>query len=470
MMNSCSTKYNLVNSYYNKIKELYGEENSELLLKGESITYEYERPFLSVIMRTQGKRIYALREALLCLESQTDGDFEVLVMAHNTDEKVTSEISAEISGFPKDFCDKVKLIPVSGGTRTTPLNEGFKAARGVYISIYDDDDIVFDNWVETFRNLYSEMPGRILHAYATEQNWAVEGDGKDAYMTAYSAPKPIYCYDFNMIEQLSVNRCPTMSLAFPSYAFNTLGICFDESLNTTEDWDFLMRTAFICGVADSKNVTSIYRKWINSGNSHTEHDDKEWHDNYKKIQGKLGKSVVPVDIKEVIFDSECSGSYVDTPNDFQVFIGGSKGFDLVKPDSYNYDHSDSTLTLKLTELDGFGEIRSVRFDPDIYGNVLLSNFELILTGHDNESIKYKYDFWRSNSTKSKGDLLFYGFDPQVTFKVCNPVMLKDITIKCGFSKQISVRRMAKSFIPYMFKYILRRTASIAYHAVKKIKN
>lgn len=468
-MNSCGTKYNLVSSYYNKIKELYGEKNSELLLKGEDFTFDDDRPFLSVVMRTQGKRIYALKESLLCLESQTDGDFEVLVMAHNTDEDTTSEISGTIASFSEDFRDKVRLIPVSGGTRTTPLKEGFGAARGIYISIYDDDDIIFDNWVETFRSLYEKMPGRILHAYATEQNWAVVGEGDDAYMTAVSAPKPIYCSNFNMIEQLSVNRCPTMSLAFPSYAFKMLNIGFDESLNTTEDWDFLMRTAFVCGVADSENVTSIYRKWINLMNSHTEHDDKEWHNNYKKIQGKLGLSTVPVEIKEVIFDSEGSGSYVDIPNDFQVFIGGTNGFDSVKPDSYNYDHASSTLTLTMSDLDGFGEIRSVRFDPDIYGNVLLSNFELAAIDHENKPVKYKYDFWRSNCTKSSGDLLFYGFDPQVTFKLCNPAMLKEVTIKCGFSKQISVRRMSKSFVPYMFKYILRRTAGVAYHTVKKIK-
>ena len=214
-MNSCKTKSNLISSYYSRIKELYGEKNANMLLNGSDIAVDGEVPFLSVVMRTQGKRICALKEALLCLYAQTCRDFEVLLMAHNVDDAKTKEIEDLISSFPHDFLNKIRLIPVTGGTRTTPLIEGFKAARGIYISIYDDDDIVFDNWVETFRSLYDEAPGRILHAYATEQDWTVLKSGGSISLTTCSAPKPVYCCKFNMVNQLSINRCPTMSLAFP---------------------------------------------------------------------------------------------------------------------------------------------------------------------------------------------------------------------------------------------------------------
>ena len=80
-MNSCSTKYNLLSNYYSQIKDQFGEKNAEILLRGESIDFADDAPFLSVVMRTQGKRTNALKEALLCLNAQTDQDFEVIVMA-----------------------------------------------------------------------------------------------------------------------------------------------------------------------------------------------------------------------------------------------------------------------------------------------------------------------------------------------------------------------------------------------------
>ena len=76
-MNSCKTKSNLISSYYSRIKELYGEKNANMLLNGSDIDVDGEVPFLSVVMRTQGKRICALKEALLCLYAQTCRDFEV---------------------------------------------------------------------------------------------------------------------------------------------------------------------------------------------------------------------------------------------------------------------------------------------------------------------------------------------------------------------------------------------------------
>ena len=111
----------------------------------------------------------------------------------------------------------------------------------------------------------------------------------------------------------------------------------------------------------------------------------------------------------------------------------------------------------------------VRLDPDIYGNVLLGNFKMVLIDKSGNEIKYKTDFFRSNHTKSKGDLLFYGFDPQIAFKVREPASLAEINITCSFSKQVSVRRMTATFVPYVFKYTVRKIAGLAYRVVKKLK-
>ena len=47
--------------------------------------------------------------------------------------------------------------------------------------------------------------------------------------------------------------------------------------------------------------------------------------------------------------------------------------------------------------------------------------------------------------------------------------LAEINITCSFSKQVSVRRMTATFVPYVFKYTVRRIAGLAYRFVKKLK-
>ena len=67
------------------------ENNLNIIKQVRKITKERmdqgDTPFLSVIIRTQGKRFEALKEALLCLEAQTDDRFEVHLILHKaTDE------------------------------------------------------------------------------------------------------------------------------------------------------------------------------------------------------------------------------------------------------------------------------------------------------------------------------------------------------------------------------------------------
>ncbi len=233
-----------------------------------------------------------MSEVLLCLAAQTNTDFEVLVIGHKLDIERQIAIERVIEELPDWIREKVRLIKVDHGTRTTPLNIGFEKASGEYISILDDDDIVFDNWVEEFYNLAQKHSGTILHSYALLQDWeVVDIDGAKA-LRASGQPNDVYCRDFNLLNQLNGNFCPPVSFACPSYAFKKLGIRFNEELTTTEDGDFLMRTALVTGVSNSLQATSIYRMWKNAENSLTVHGRKEWLLNDKLI--RVGFEKTPI--------------------------------------------------------------------------------------------------------------------------------------------------------------------------------
>ncbi|MEX3581552.1 MAG: methyltransferase domain-containing protein [Burkholderia sp.] len=246
------------------------------------------RPFLSVITRTQGKRLGNLRDVLLCLTAQTCQDFEVIVVAHKVPEKPFFAVKRIVEDLPVSMRSRVRVIRCDRGGRATPLNDGFEAARGHYISICDDDELLFAHWVETFKTLSDRGAGCVLRAVSAEQDIVTTGarpDGALGYRTVSAITTP-YPSHFDFFGHLSQNYSPTHAYAFPRVAFQDLGIRFDESLDTTEDWDFEMRTIFVCGVASDPEITGIYRKWRAGESSFSIHSQEEWQRNYERIVDK----------------------------------------------------------------------------------------------------------------------------------------------------------------------------------------
>lgn len=284
----------LVGQYIKSINDLLEIKDEKYLkeyqpiIQKERESFTGKRPFLSVVIRTQGRRPEMLRETLLSLGAQTDDDFEVLLIGHKLNAEQHALVMQILGEMPQKLQEHVRFIKLDYGNRTTPLNTGFSYAHGEYISILDDDDLAFDTWVEEFHKAALEKSGRILHAYTVAQNWeVVNSDCGLLGLRASSAPKDIFCQDFVMIKELELNTCPPGGLSFPAYAFQELGIIFDETLDTTEDWDFLMRTAFVTGVTDIKVPTFLYRLWTNAENSSTIHTQTVWKSNYDKIQDKF---------------------------------------------------------------------------------------------------------------------------------------------------------------------------------------
>ncbi len=269
----------------NKREPLY-QKCFEPILQEEK-EYE-ENVFLSVVMRTQGRRPQALREALLCLVAQSDQDFEVVLVAHKPDEQQKKCIKEILDELDSKFRKKVRYYLLSMGKRSMPLNIGFAHARGEYIAIFDDDDIVFEDWVKEYHKAAMKAPGSVLHAFTLAQKWdALKMPSGENGLRAINAPSSLYCVPFDMISQLKENKCPPVGLAFPRVAFSEYGFHFDEELTTTEDWDFLMRVAMVFGVTDICTPTAMYRLWQNVENSSTVHPQMEWEKNYEIIQQKF---------------------------------------------------------------------------------------------------------------------------------------------------------------------------------------
>ena len=155
------------------------------MIREEQAARGEHAPFLSVITRTQGKRPEMLREVLLCLAAQTDEDFEVLLIGHKLKEGGKSLVTQILGEQPAAFRERIRFIELNEGGRAAPLNVGFALAHGSYVAIMDDDDLAFDDWVESFHREAEQSPGKIVHAQVITQNWRTfaTDEGVDALIS-----------------------------------------------------------------------------------------------------------------------------------------------------------------------------------------------------------------------------------------------------------------------------------------------
>lgn len=252
-----------------------------------------QRPFLTVLLRTQGKRIEPFKDALLCLAAQTDEDFEVVVIEHDAQPENAAEVRKVISRQPPEFAQRIQLIEVAGGTRAKPLNAGIRAARGRYVAVYDDDDLVFANWVEEFHLESAKAPGRLLRSIVASQKvspelWPQDHDG----FRTLSWPAAEYPAEFHQLQHLLVNYSPFMSWAFPRSLFFTFGLRFDEELAVCEDWDVILRGSLLCGVNEVMALTAIYRRWEGGESSYTKHSLESWRASEERVIDRLDESIL----------------------------------------------------------------------------------------------------------------------------------------------------------------------------------
>ena len=272
---------------------LPGPVQSPQFLKDE-VARDESKPFLSIVTRTQGRRPGALRDVLLCLAAQSCQDFELLIVGHKLDLSAQLSVEKIIFDMPADLHGRIRFIRVDHGNRTAPLNVGFAEARGNYVTILDDDDLLFGHWVETFRDGAMAGPGKIVRTIAVRQETdevrtMFAGDLRGPRAT--SGFDAIYAKSFDLFEHLRTNHTPGLAMAFPRAVFSEMKIHFDESLTTAEDWDFMMRAAFLCGVHSVESVTCAYRWWHAQESSRVLHSPQEWRENHQKILSKMDSQV-----------------------------------------------------------------------------------------------------------------------------------------------------------------------------------
>lgn len=240
----------------------------------------------SVIVRTQGRRPGALRDALVSLSAQTHDDFDVVVVVHGSlDTTATVRTSLEEAIVPA----RMTVTSVEGGGRSRPLNTGLDEATGDYVCFLDDDDLVTPDWLAAFVRGAAREPGTVIRAVTGSQEWSTDGTEEPVRPTG-DVEHP-FAAEFDLLAHMSRNDTPICAVALPRVAMADFGIRFDENLPVLEDWDVLMRIAMLVGVTSIPDQTSLYRR-LDHGNAHTAEEELVWRQSHAAVIDRLSSRPV----------------------------------------------------------------------------------------------------------------------------------------------------------------------------------
>jgi hypothetical protein len=270
-------------------------------------------------MRTQGRREVHLRDALTCLAAQTVDDFDVLLMVHTDDAEALPPVSELVSEFDPTFASRVRVVQVTGGGRSRPLNTALERLTADYVAFLDDDDLVTADWVETF--LSHAGDGAIVRSVAAVRHVSpAEEDDRVPYLVQ-SGLEFRYPPDFDRVHHLWGNETPICTFAVPRSLIETLALRFDEQLPVLEDWDFLMRCVAFAEVRDTRRVTSIYQMWRDGDSSASQHEASLWTATQRILQDRRSALplVLPVGAADgLVKSSEQAADYVARKADLEA--------------------------------------------------------------------------------------------------------------------------------------------------------
>lgn len=187
------------------------------------------QPLVSVLIPTYNRK-WLLPRTLESVLTESYKNIEIILI-NDAGEDVQDIVNSFNDPRIKYFQNEKNLD--LAGTR----NAGLKYATGDYICLLDDDDIHLEYTLEFRMYMMKKLNADVVYTRALQDIWRpINQDGHKAYASIH---KQLYWdspFDKDLI--LIQNVAPCCCPLFSRRAFEETGYWFDETLTTSEDWDF----------------------------------------------------------------------------------------------------------------------------------------------------------------------------------------------------------------------------------------
>lgn len=232
--------------------------------------------FFSVILCTEGKQPEKLQDVLCCLQGQRDQDYELILVCKGNEEGEQG-LRKLIGTQSVALQQKTRIIIAPAEKTDAAMNAGLAIAGGEYFIFLSEDDLLFENWVETFHRAAQVHPGMILRAYALTQGWEewTEANGQQM-ITAQKAPEAKDCIPFQLRKQAMEGMTLEMGVAFPAFISRELGFCMEDGQEHSEIDNYLLRVLGITGLHDTEETVGIHREWHGKADQAQEERKLDW--------------------------------------------------------------------------------------------------------------------------------------------------------------------------------------------------
>jgi len=207
---------------------------------------------VSVVVRTRN-RPALLVEALESIRAQIARPRQVVVVNDGG-----APVSEGLERFRDAFDLRVEELPSNGG-RSAAANRGVALAREDLLGFLDDDDLLAPDHFDRLVRAYREGPEPVVYSDAVTVAFSLRPDG--GWEERHRGLQ--YSLDFDPDYLLLGNFIPLHTLLFPRALFAKAG-GFDEGLEYSEDWDFLIRLSFETAFRHVRAVTCEYRVFESS--------------------------------------------------------------------------------------------------------------------------------------------------------------------------------------------------------------
>ncbi len=181
-------------------------------------------PLVSVVIPTYNRR-YALAELLESLAGQSVKDFEVIVINdHGASVDELKEIFSELQL-------KIINLKVNQG-HVHARNEGVLHAKGEFIMLCDDDDLITPNHLETMLGERKDADLAYSDVEMVEYKW----EGRQRL----PINRLLFAYELDKEFMRTFSTYVSSGCLYRKSLHNQIGL-FDVEMNNYWDWDFILR-------------------------------------------------------------------------------------------------------------------------------------------------------------------------------------------------------------------------------------